>query len=103
MECDRCGRPAWVRHGGMGGGIMPDDETHCIVRGGRSCRIAAHGFAAGIERGRAEALREAAEAVERAPLAEYPGYERNEPDAEGTRANCVAAIRALAAKLEGGA
>jgi hypothetical protein len=53
-------------------------------------------------RAKAEALREAADAVGRAPLATSPGYEYNEPDAEGTRSNCVAAIRAMAAKLDGG-
>ncbi len=45
--CPRCGRPSWQRHGGMGGGIMPDAETHCLQPSGMWCRVAAAGYAAG--------------------------------------------------------
>jgi hypothetical protein len=48
-------------------------------------------------RAKAEALREAIDVVAGAPLFEEPGYE--EDHAPDTRENCVAAIRALAAKL----
>jgi hypothetical protein len=54
--CDLCGRPAWKSHGGMGGGIMPDHETHCLRRGGRDCRIAQAGREAGVEQGRRKML-----------------------------------------------
>lgn len=38
--CDLCGRPAWSPNGGMGGGLMPDCETHCLKREGHLCRTA---------------------------------------------------------------
>lgn len=41
--CDRCGRPAWKPHGGMGGHIAPDYETWCLHRGGQWCRVAEMG------------------------------------------------------------
>jgi uncharacterized membrane protein len=47
MNCDKCGRPAWKKHGGMGGGIMPDYEDNCLRRDDRLCRVAAHGYRAG--------------------------------------------------------
>ena len=50
--CPRCGRPAWQSTGGMGGGIMPDAETHCLKRDGIYCRIAACGRAAGMREAR---------------------------------------------------
>lgn len=36
--CDLCGRPTWERTQGMGGGLLPDYDTHCIQRGNRMCR-----------------------------------------------------------------
>ena len=48
MTCDHCGRPSWRAPGGMGGGIMPDNETHCLRSHGRDCRTAHEGYVAGL-------------------------------------------------------
>lgn len=56
--CSKCGRPAWKPTGGMGGGLMPDDETNCLHGDGRSCRIARAGYVAGLLAGVELAKRE---------------------------------------------
>ncbi len=49
--CDRCGLPAWKPHGGMGGSIMPDPETHCLKRDGMDCRSRRIAYLNGIQKG----------------------------------------------------
>ena len=50
-NCDRCGFPAWKAHGGMGGSIMPDSETHCLKRDGMDCRSRRIAYLNGIQKG----------------------------------------------------
>lgn len=38
----------WAPTGGMGGGLPPDDVTHCLRTGTRSCCIAEQGRFAGL-------------------------------------------------------
>lgn len=46
--CEHCGRPTWQKHGGMGGSLPPDSETHCLSPGGHLCRVARAGYLAGV-------------------------------------------------------
>ena len=46
--CPKCKRDAWQTRGGMGGGIIVDNEDQCLTRGGRDCRIAESGGRAAL-------------------------------------------------------
>lgn len=48
QRCPKCYRPAWVKHGGMGGHMKAYNETTCVKLGGYDCRIAAEGAAGAI-------------------------------------------------------
>lgn len=50
-RCERCGLPAWKSNGGMGGGLMPDAETHCLQRGGMWCRTRREAYLSGLREG----------------------------------------------------
>lgn len=57
--CDTCKRPLWKATGGMGGGLMPDDDgDQCTLytQNGRACRLIGEGYQRGLLDGRREML-----------------------------------------------